>query len=68
MRRAGRPWYKTTWFLRAARTLGIAEMGGGLVLIVSRHDEAQGYALLAIGAATFGSMPLVSRAPSEERS
>jgi hypothetical protein len=43
-------------------------MAVGLVLVVVKHDEAQGYALLAIGTATFGSMPWVSRAPSEERS
>jgi hypothetical protein len=36
-------------------------MAGGLALLVVRHDEAQGYALLAIGAATFGSTPWISR-------
>lgn len=56
-----RPWYTTVWFVRVAQLLGIAEMAGGLALLVVRHDEAQGYALLAIGAATFGSMPWISR-------
>ena len=40
-----------------AQVLGIIEMAGGLALLVVKHDGAQEYALLAIGAATFGSMP-----------
>lgn len=59
------PWYKRAWFVRTAQVLGILEMVGGLALLVVKHDGAQGYALLAVGAATFGSMPWVSRVHPE---
>lgn len=65
MRKPRGPWYATVWFVRLAQLLGIAEMTGGLVLVVTKHDEAQGYALLAIGAATIGSTPWVSRARTD---
>jgi hypothetical protein len=60
-----RPWSTTTWFVLAAQLLGISETAGGLSLIVIRHDGGQGYALLAIGAATFGSTPWASQARSD---
>ena len=55
------PWAKSQWFIRAAQALGILEMAGGLWLLSGKQDGAQGYALLAIGAATFGSMPWITR-------
>jgi hypothetical protein len=57
-------WYKSAWFVRMAQVLGLLEMSGGLALLEVKHDGEQGYALLAIGAATFGSMPWVSRVRS----
>jgi hypothetical protein len=59
------PWYKSAWFVRTAQVLGILEMAGGLALLAVKHDGAQGYGLLAVGAATFGSMPWISRIPPE---
>jgi hypothetical protein len=37
-----RPWYTTVWFVRVAQLLGIAEMAGGLALLVVRHDGGAG--------------------------
>lgn len=53
------PWYITTVSIRVAQFVGIAEMLGGLAVLVVKHDEAQGFAFLCIGAATFGSMPWI---------
>lgn len=57
-------WYGTAWFIRAAQVLGILEMAGGLGILVGKQDGAQGYALLAIGAATLGSTPWITRSRS----
>jgi hypothetical protein len=54
-------WYNSRRFVWMAQVLGILEMAGGLVLVVVKHDGAQGFALLGVGAATFGSMPWISR-------
>ncbi len=59
------PWYSSAWFVRMGQVLGILEMAGALALLVVKHDGAQGYALLAVGAATFGSMPSISRIREE---
>lgn len=58
------PWYSAAWFSRMGQVLGVVEMVGGLALLIGKHDGGQGYALLAIGAATFGSMPWISRTRS----
>jgi hypothetical protein len=54
-------WYATPFFIRAMQLLGLFEMVGGLALLVLKHDAVQGFALLAIGAGTFGSMPWLGR-------
>ena len=40
MTKSKKAWYTTVWFVRVAQLLGIAEMAGGLALLVVRHDEA----------------------------
>ena len=54
-------WFKSRWFVRAAQSLGVAEIVGGLGLLVLGHDGVQGFALLGIGAGTLGSAPWVGR-------
>jgi hypothetical protein len=51
-------WYDSAWFVRLAKVLAVLEMAGGLALLVVKHDGPQGYAFLAIGAATLSSIPL----------
>ncbi len=53
-------WFNSPAFARAAVVLGVVEMLGGLALIVFKHDGAQGHALLAIGAGTFGGVGAIT--------